>query len=81
MKVIRTQSGGNLVVNVLADTNDGVCDLLGQGSGNKDCTLREAINAANGASGPNLITFSLSGTITVGSELLACRRHVNDRWR
>jgi CSLREA domain-containing protein len=34
-------------VNATADTNDGSCDPLGQGTGNKDCTLREAINAAN----------------------------------
>jgi CSLREA domain-containing protein len=34
-------------VNATADTDDGSCDPLGQGTGNKDCTLREAINAAN----------------------------------
>ena len=34
-------------VNSSADTDDGSCDPLGQGTGNQDCTLREAINAAN----------------------------------
>ena len=64
-----SQSGSHLVVNVLADTNDGSCDLLGQGTGNKDCTLREAITATNSVAGADLITFSVSGTITVGSTL------------
>src|SRR5439155_7350428 len=43
---IPTQAGPNFVVNSSADTDDGFCDVLGQGIGNKDCTLREAINAA-----------------------------------
>lgn len=53
------------VVTKTADTNDGVCDA--------DCSLREAITAAN-ASTPvaDTITFSVSGTITlVGSGLPA----------
>ena len=45
-------------VNSLADTSDGQCDALGTGIGNKDCTLREAINAANADSGAETITFA-----------------------
>ena len=65
------QIGPNYVVNTLADTDDGFCSVLGQGPGNKDCTLREAINAANLISGANTITFSLNGTIVLGSTLPA----------
>ncbi len=64
------QSGPNFVVNVNGDTDDGSCDLLGQGTGNKDCTLREAINAANAHAGADTITFSISNaTITQSSAL------------
>ncbi len=63
------QTGPNYVVNTVADTDDGFCSVLGQGPGNKDCTLREAINAANAHSGADTITFNLSGTITVTSGL------------
>lgn len=66
-----SQSGSHLVVNVLGDTNDGSCDLLGQGTGNKDCTLREAIAATNGVAGADLITFNVSGTIIALSTLPA----------
>jgi CSLREA domain-containing protein len=41
-------------VNKTADTNDGVCDAL-------DCSLREAIQAANTNPGVDQITFGLSG--------------------
>jgi CSLREA domain-containing protein len=47
----------SLVVNSTADTNDGACDPLGTGTGNMDCTLREAINAANFDFGAETITF------------------------
>jgi CSLREA domain-containing protein len=48
------------VVNSTADTNDGSCDHpLGTGTGNHDCTLREAINAANASSDPNTINFNI----------------------
>lgn len=60
-------------VNTLVDTNDGACNNpLGTGSGNKDCTLREAIEAAN-ANAPttDTIKFSLNGTITLGATLPA----------
>jgi len=63
------QTGPTLIVNTIADTDDGSCDLLGQGISNKDCTLREAINAANAQAGANTITFSVSGTIKLGSTL------------
>lgn len=77
-----TQSGPNYVVNRSADTNDGSCDTLGSGIGNQDCTLREAINAANSNSGADTITFNIPNTdssctaanvctITLGSTLPA----------
>jgi CSLREA domain-containing protein len=53
----------HLVVNTLADTNDGVCDAA-------NCTLREAVNAANANADFNLITFSVSGTITLSGTQL-----------
>jgi CSLREA domain-containing protein len=57
-------------VNSTPDTDDGACDPLGQGTGNQDCTLREAINAANSNPGTDMIGFDLGmGTpaIQVGS--------------
>jgi CSLREA domain-containing protein len=51
-----------LTVNSLADTNDGTCNTT-------NCTLREAINRANSLAGADTITFSVSGTITLGSFL------------
>lgn len=67
-----TQAGPNFIVNHTADTDDSSCDTLGNGIGNQDCTLREAINAANAHSGADTIGFSVSGTITVaGSPLPA----------
>lgn len=47
------------VVNAAADTNDGSCDLSGQGTGNQDCTLREAIKAANTDNAGDVITFNI----------------------
>lgn len=47
-----------LEVNTTADTFDGSCDPLGTGSGNKDCTLREAITLANADTGAETITFN-----------------------
>jgi CSLREA domain-containing protein len=58
-------------VNTLDDSDDGSCDnRQGGGIGNRNCTLREAINAAN-ANAPvaNTIKFSRSGTITLGATL------------
>lgn len=67
--VAGTQTGPSFVVNSLADTDDGSADFPGQGTGNKDCTLREAINAANAYGNGATITFGVSGTITLGSAL------------
>ncbi len=54
-----SQPGPSFTVNTTADSDDGACDLLGQGVGNQDCTLREAINAANTYGGTTLITFNI----------------------
>ncbi|HKJ40154.1 MAG TPA: choice-of-anchor Q domain-containing protein, partial [Anaerolineales bacterium] len=62
--------GPGFVVNTNADTDDGSCDDLGTGSGNQDCTLREAINAANADPyDTNTITFAANYTITLTSAL------------
>ncbi|MEY2511173.1 MAG: hypothetical protein QOE26_1936 [Verrucomicrobiota bacterium] len=55
-----------LIVTTTADHDDGSC-------GGGDCTLREAINAANAANGINTILFvsGLSGAITLQSALPA----------
>src|SRR5207247_2821208 len=45
-------------VNSTADADDGQCAPAGTGNGNKDCTLREAINAANADAGAETITFN-----------------------
>ena len=59
-------------MNTSADTDDGFCDLLGQGVGNQDCTLREAMTAANNTNDESEITFAADYTITlVGSQLPA----------
>jgi fibronectin-binding autotransporter adhesin len=71
-----SQTGPTFVVNTLADTNDGSCDLLGQGSGNHDCTLREAINAINAYGVGATITFSLDGMISVTSRLPSIQQSV-----
>jgi CSLREA domain-containing protein len=49
-------TGPTFEVNSTADTDDGSCDLLGTGT---DCTLREAINAANASSDANTIEFEI----------------------
>jgi CSLREA domain-containing protein len=49
------------VVTKTADTNDGTCDA--------DCSLREAITAANSSAANDTIIFSANGTITLGSVL------------
>ncbi len=46
-------------VNTTDADDDGACDIL---SSTTDCTLREAINAANAAAGVNTINFAISGT-------------------
>ncbi len=49
-------------VNSLADTDDGVCNAT-------NCTLREAINAANDTYAADTIQFSVSGTISLSTVL------------
>lgn len=51
-----TASGSAVVVSKTADTADGACDA--------DCSLREAVIAANGLAGPDTITL-LAGTFTL----------------
>ena len=58
-------SAATFTVNSAADTDDGVCNAA-------NCTLREAINAANANPGPDLIRFSIGSgvkTIALTSEL------------
>lgn len=52
-----TQYGPGFVVNDTADTADGVCSELVAGSSN--CTLRDALNAANARGGSDKITFNV----------------------
>jgi CSLREA domain-containing protein len=55
--------GANFVVNSSGDADDGTCNA-------GHCSLREAIDAANSAAGPDLITFDLgSASITPASPL------------
>lgn len=49
-------------VSKTADTNDGVC--------NADCSLREAITAANAAAGGDTITFGVAGLFTITGSAL-----------
>ena len=49
-------------VSKTADTNDGVCDA--------DCSLREAIVAANAAAGGDTITFGVAGLFTISGSAL-----------
>lgn len=60
------QAQNSFVVNSLADTDDGACTTAAGG-----CTLREAINAANGVTGAATITFSVSGEIRPANALPA----------
>lgn len=58
-------AGTTYVVNSVADPGDGTCDA-------NECTLREAIDAANINTGPDTIHFSIGTgavTISVGSNL------------
>ncbi|MDQ3817623.1 MAG: DUF5011 domain-containing protein, partial [Acidobacteriota bacterium] len=56
-------------VNSTADTDDGSCDPLDANDATKNCTLREAINAANNHTGTDTIDFSVTGEITLTSAL------------
>ena len=53
--------GNTYTVTNLTDLDDGVCD--------SDCSLREAIYAANNSAGADTIIFSLNGTINLESTL------------
>ncbi|MDD2921421.1 MAG: choice-of-anchor Q domain-containing protein, partial [Anaerolineales bacterium] len=63
-----TQWGPAFVVNTSADTDDGFCDYYA--SGIYDCTLREALNAANAISGADTITFAADYIITLSGSRL-----------
>jgi CSLREA domain-containing protein len=54
------QPGPTFTVNTMADKDDGLCSI-------SDCSLREAINAANAAAGANTVQFAanVTGTITL----------------
>jgi CSLREA domain-containing protein len=54
-----TASAATFTVTKTADTNDGVCDA--------DCSLREAVVAANAAAGADTIDFAVTGTIVLTS--------------
>lgn len=69
MSFASTQTGPTYVVNTNADTDDGLCDLVGQGHGNQDCTLREAVDDANVSGDTATIHFSGDMTIMLGSTL------------
>jgi CSLREA domain-containing protein len=60
----RTTIPATLTVTTTADRDDGTCTTL-------DCTLREAINAANAAPDANTINFAanVTGTINLSSKL------------
>ncbi|MCB0222043.1 MAG: right-handed parallel beta-helix repeat-containing protein [Chrysiogenetes bacterium] len=48
------------------DAGDGVCEVT---DGGGDCTLRAAIEETNQLAGADTVTFSVTGTITLGSAL------------
>jgi CSLREA domain-containing protein len=58
----QTRENLALEVNSLADPGDGLCDAT-------ECTLREAITAANAGVGKNEINILPSGTILLGASL------------
>ena len=64
--IMPTAYAATFTVNTLADHDDGTCDAA-------DCTLREAINAVNGGSGGDTISFNIPGsgvrTINLSSAL------------
>ncbi|NJO05353.1 MAG: CSLREA domain-containing protein [Chloroflexaceae bacterium] len=65
--IVQTQANRTYVVTEVDDTDDGTCRPT-------DCTLREAINAANENSGPDAIAFDLDSgmqTIAISTSLPA----------
>ena len=67
VEYVNPQPGPNLVVNTLADKDDGACEPLIPGLA--DCTLREAIVFANSNPDANTITFAVDGVITLQESL------------
>jgi CSLREA domain-containing protein len=72
--VVKTTPAATFTVNKTDDHDDGACDT-------GDCTLREAINAANNNTGVDAIAFNISGagvqTISPSSALPAIKDPVN----
>ncbi|MFD3164889.1 CSLREA domain-containing protein [Herpetosiphon sp. NSE202] len=70
----------SFIVNTVADTDDGACDAFGTGTGNQDCSLREAINAANANVDADTINFAIAGagvkTIALSSNLPALQTQI-----
>lgn len=65
-----TQTGPDYLINTADDSDDGACDIQATGSGNQDCTLREAITLANRKpSIASTLIFSSNYTISLGSAL------------
>jgi CSLREA domain-containing protein len=63
-----TQVGPNYVVNTNEDHDDGLCDPFIDGL--SDCSLRDAINAANGDNDASEITFNADYIITLAGNQL-----------
>lgn len=59
---VEKAEAADFIVNSLSDTDDASCNI-------SHCSLREAINAANLGAGADTISFSVSGTITLGATL------------
>ena len=56
------QTGPTFTVNVISDSDDGICGLT-------HCALREAMHAANTQAGSNDIVFTITGDILLTSQL------------
>src|SRR4051812_47965338 len=59
------QAGHVFTVNTTADTDDGSCNELGTGGGNKDCSLREALHSANSTAGTDTVNFNLGPGVNI----------------
>jgi CSLREA domain-containing protein len=67
LKIIRpVHAGTTFTVTSTSDASNGACNPANVGNG---CTLRDAIIAANLNPGADTINFSVSGTITLSSDL------------
>src|SRR5512141_2581210 len=66
----QAQSAQSFSVTKTADTNDGTCDA--------DCSLREAVVAANNNAGPNTINIPAGTyTLTLGSLVVGSASNLN----